>query len=309
MNKKIPTLQLTAWLIVAISAPILSLVGKTDWVSAIVSASICTAISCGILFGGTLIPSWVRGLELAWAILLLGTLARESASCWEVEGCTDILPLILILSATAAIRNGAQYGARSGAALLWFVLPGVLVVCLAGIGEMNFQYLTETTKSNTWLLAPVLLLPVLGRYAADGDKRGLVKPILISGAAVIVTSVWICAAMPAQTRMQANNAFYEYSKGITLFGVAERFEAVSACLLTVGWFALFAFVLALVYEMLETERKGYGKPGVWCAAGASVLVMYNLPITLPAAGILTLIFWGFLPLLTQVVGMMRKSKK
>lgn len=309
MKKKVPIPQLTAWLIVAISAPALSLAGKVDWLSVVISTLVCTIIGCLILFAGTPIPRWVRGLELAWAILFLGTIGRESSTCWNRGPDASLLPLVLIVSATFAVRNGAQYGARSGAALLWFVLPGVLIVRLAGIGEMNFEYFTETTKTNTWLLTPLLLLPVLGRYAAGEDKRGLIKPILLSGIFVIATSIWITASMPPHTLTQAENAFYEYSKGITLFGVAERFEAASACLLTAGWFALFAFVLGLVFEILETERRGYGKFGVWCAAGATVLVMYNLHITLSAAGILTLIFWGFLPLLTQVIGVLRKLEK
>ena len=81
MKTKMPIGQLTAWLIVAISAPVLSLAGRVDWLSAVITFLICIAVGCGVLFIDAQTPKWVRGLELAWAILCLGTIARESASC------------------------------------------------------------------------------------------------------------------------------------------------------------------------------------------------------------------------------------
>lgn len=272
-------------------------------------AATAVAISYFVFFAKVQMPGWAKWLELVWTVLLLGTLARESASCWQDGADLTLLPLVLIASAAFAVSNGAVQAARSGAALLWFVVPGVFVVLLAGISNLEIKHLAKDVSSNVWVMMPVYLLPVLGENVAEDKRSKLFRCTLISGLFVVAASIWFGASMPSESLAGAENAFYEYSKGITLFGVAERFEAVTACLLTAGWFALFAFLLAAVYEIMEDHREGSGRTGVWVSAGIAVLVLYNLPITMTTAGILTLIFWGVLPLATQIIVRPKKSEK
>lgn len=255
---------------------------------------------------GTQTPKWVGIVELISAVLYLGVVARESATCWQDGIDTTFLPLVLLVAAAFAVRSGATHGARSGAALLWFIAPGIVLVLLAGIGELQEPVAVPVNRSNPWITAPLLLLPFLGGRAAEQNGRKLSRTVMLLSCIALAATLWLNGEQIPET---AENAFYEYSKGITLFGAAERFEAVSACLLTAGWFALFSFLLSIVYEIAEELKEGWGRWSLWIALAMAGLIMYNLPIPLPIVGILCVISWGFLPLITQVLVGLKKSKK
>ena len=248
---------------------------------------------------------WVNALELLGAVLYLGASARESGTCWQDGINATCLPVVLVIVAAFAVRNGATQGARSGAALFWLVVPGISLILLAGIGEWKAPVVSEVNSASLWATVPLLLLPLLGDGMKD-RKTGMFGVVMAIGIVGAAATLWLNGT---QLPPNAANAFYEYSKGITLFGVAERFEAVSACLLTAGWFALFAFLLGSIFEIAEESRKGMGTWSVWCGGAVAVLVMYKLPISIEQAGVFCVISWGFLPLLTQAVEWLKKSKK
>lgn len=269
------------------------------------AAGFCFLIGLCRIGVGVPAAKWVGFAELVTIILYLGVMARECASCWQDGIDASILPLILLGAAAFAVRNGAVHGARSGAALLWFIVPGVCLVLFAGISELNVPVFVPLNESNPWITAPLFLLPFLSDAVGENNRKHLQSTLLIGIFALLVT-LWLNAE---QISEKTQNAFYEYSKGITLFGVAERFEAVSACLLTAGWFALFSFLLARVFEVAQRCKIGAGIYTIWTGAAVSVLVMYKMPMTLPMAGVLCVISWGILPLGTQVLGKIKKSKK
>lgn len=302
MNKQIPISQLTAWLIVAVSAPVLSFANQTGWLSVACAATICVIIGTIRICLGTTVPKWVGFVEIATIVLYLGAVSRICASCWKDSAEVSVLPLALLCSAAFAARKGAEGVARSGAALLWFIVPGICLVLFAGTGELNIPETIPVRQSNIWIMAPLFLLPFLG-YGTK-NKKHLKCCSLLSGWAIAVT-VWLNAEQILPT---AENAFYEYSKGITLFGVAERFEAVSACLLTAGWFSLLAFLLGMLYETVEAQKKGMGKWGLWIGSATTALIMYKLPISVANVGVLCVISWGLVPVAAQLLVKIKKSK-
>lgn len=289
--------QLTAWLITAVSAPCLTIAGRIAWTDAVAGALLCVAAS--VCLQRTELPSWVGFFEAAAAILYLGAIAKEGATCWEDCAEPQLLVVALLLTATFAIRKGITQGGRVGASLLWFLAPGAFLILFAGVNELRVPSVHLDKMPDLFEVVPILLLPILGRRAAE---TGIRKSALIMSAVVSVLILWLNAAgMTGVT-----NAFYEYSKGVTLFGVAERFEAFSACLLTVGWFALFSYLMGVIFEIIESQRKGSGKIGIWAALAVVIVILYNLTIPLSVVGILCLISWGVLPILTQVLGRLRK---
>lgn len=305
MKKKIPVRQITAWLIVAVSAPILSLAHTNGWPAIAGGVFIGMAITACRIWIGSPIPKWVHALEISGAVLYLGTAARESGTCWQEGIDAAYLPVVLLIAAAFAVRKGATQGSRSGASLLWIVAPGISIILLAGIGEWSVPTVTKVDADALWEAAPLFLLPLLSA-GATGKGKSVYGAAALVGIAGIAVTVWLNGYELTQN---AVNAFYEYSKGITLFGAAERFEAVTACLLTAGWYALFAYLLASVYEITEECKKGAGRRSVWCGVATAILILYKLPISSTQAGIFCVISWGVLPILTQAVGWLKKSEK
>lgn len=305
MEKEIPVSQLTAWLVVAISAPVLSLAHTGGWLTVACGVLVGVSILGGRIRFNTPTPKWVGAVELVGVIVYLGAMARESVTCWQDGNSVSFLPVVLLLTAAMSVRNGATQAARSGASLLWFVLPGAIVILLAGISDWKVQNVVSSNNTASWMITPLLLLPLLSKRRIREGKR-LCRSAVWIGLGSIAVTLWLNGEVIPQT---AANAFYEYAKGITLFGVAERFEAVTACLLTAGWFALFAYLLGAIYEITEEAHKGYGQWTVWTSAAVVILVLYKLPISTMMADCFCIISWGVLPLLTQVVEWLKKSKK
>ena len=115
--------------------------------------------------------------------------------------------------------------------------------------------------------------------------------------------------MGSEVASGATSSFYEFSKGVNLFGVAERFEALVACALTAGWFALFTLILCAVYHLTEKIFFPASKWCVWIAAAASMGLMCILPKADSWMAIGALIFWGFLPVAAQGIGCAKNIEK
>jgi len=290
------------WLIVASSAPILSLVGRTDWLSVAVCASISIVIAIGV--AGTSVPGWVNFIKVAAAVLYLGNIAGESVTCWQDQGEPWILAATLLIVSALAVRNGAQQTCRIGVSLAWVLLPGVLLILLSGMSDLQLPSFHTEQSGERWGLLPVFLLPLLVERNSAASKWSAVKVISISGLLAVLLSLLLGGTTP----QGAVNTFYEYSKGVNLFGVAKRLESVAACMLTIGWFALFSYILAAICGIME-ERGIRSRVLVWTATALAALILYNLTIPSVVTALLCLLSWGLIPLGTQALGGVRKSKK
>ena len=102
--------------------------------------------------------------------------------------------------------------------------------------------------------------------------------------------------------------FYESGKSLSIFGVAERFEAFISVASTMGYFALYSLLLSALGHMAQ-HTFGRGKAGIICGAAASGVFMLlpALPPVVVSMGVLTL--WILLPGLGSVTIFHKMRKK
>ena len=125
----------------------------------------------------------------------------------------------------------------------------------------------------------------------------------------MIASVIMDGVLGGTVASNVSNTFYEFSKSVTLFGVAERFEALVACVLTGGWFALFAMILSAIYHVAEKIFAPGAKYFVWIGVAFAAGIVYVLPKGTLWMGFGSLIFWGFLPAITQLLGGRKNIEK
>lgn len=308
MNDKIQATQLKSWLLVAMIAPILSMNGNAGWVGVLGTVLISVLITAMQQRLNALIPKWLGFIQLIWIGLYLGSVAKESISCWEIVKDPRVLAVALLALAGFAVMKGIKGCARSVSLLFWFVVPVTAIVLVAGSKDLNLSEIRMRATDIDWNLIPVFLLPAVGGKLSENGMKGSARCVIIAGGAALVVSALMDAALIPQVAIERQNAFYEYAKSATLFGVAKRFEAVSACLLTVGWFAFFTLIFSVAEKHCENIIKGSGPVSVWAVVLIAVLVMYNMHITSVVIGKIGLIFWGVLPLAAQVVERVKKTK-
>ena len=306
MGHEIPTAQLRAWLLTAIVPVILSVAGKNSWLTVLIMALVCGALSFCVLSRTKIaLPKWLCILEILWLTVFLGGIARFSGSCW---GSNPLIPIILLMLATFASTGGAFRSARIGATLLWLVLPVLGIVFLAGTSDINTNWMTTELELPSGVLLALLLYPCTMIFL-PGKGKSLRWIGLIFGVVAVAGSILICGTLGVSLARSEPNGFYEFCKGITLFGVAERFEALVACALTGGFFALLTLILSTICQLGAQISDKTEKIFIWICSVASAGLMYILPNSDYWMAIGGVIFWGFLPVAAQGIGVGKNIEK
>lgn len=310
MQDRISTPQWTAWLLAAAVGPILSMAGRGGWISIAIFSVLCIVVSlCVMKYGTGEIPKWLAGLECLWLILVIGSIAKQSGTCWEDAKMEWLIPGLLLILAGFATQHGAGQASRVGATLIWVILPILGIVLLAGTIDAQVSWIREAGEVPEGVLIALLLLPCITVFLPGRETQNRSKVVLLLCVIAIAGSVLLDATLGAQVAQEAENGFYEFCKSVNLFGVAERFEALVACALTGGWFALYTVLLSVAYHFGEKLFPQHPNWFLWGCVAISVAVMCTLHIPTQWLAVGTLIFWGFLPVLAQGLGGEKKVVK
>lgn len=299
LHNEIRSAQLRAWLLAAVVPAVLSVTGKNGWLTVLLMAFACGVLCfCVLSYAKIEFPKWLCFLEIVWLTVFLGGVEKLSGSCWGNESA---IPIILLILATLASANGAFQSARIGSTLLWLVIPSLGLVFLAGITDVNVHWISTKLELPDGVMLACLLYPCTAIFLPRQRKTSRWMGVVLGSIAVAGT-VLICGTLGVDLAKTEQNGFYEFSKGVTLFGVAERFEALVACGLTGGYFALLTLVLSTIYHLGEKIFGTVRKWLIWACSVASIGLMYILPINDYWLAIGGVIFWGFVPVATQGLG-------
>lgn len=310
MKSKIPGAQVNAWVLTAAVGPILSVVGHNSWMTVLVSAVAAGALSfCVLSCKQIQTPRWLSVVEIIWIAVFLGNIGKTVSTCWN-ETAFPAIPMILLLLSVCASSCGSVPAARVGATLLWLVMPILGLVAIAGTADVNPDWIRMELEIPDGVLISLLLIPGVCAFLPGESTTGLRWSGAVLGAFAVLGAVLVDGVVGGSAAMQSENSFYMFSKSINLFGVAERFEALIACVLTGSGFALMALLLSAVYHLSENFVPSGGKCGVWLTAAAGGILMCILPNAQGWLAVGTLIFWGFLPVAAQgIVGAKNMQKK
>lgn len=310
MQSKIPGTQLNAWFLAAMVPTVLSIIGRNGWLTVLLTALACGVLSvCILACNQKEMPRWLCVLELLWLTALLGGLAAESAGCWAETDAFPAIPIILLVISALAARDGGVRAGRASAVLLWLVLPVLGIVFLAGTADRNWTWVRQGIDVPDGTLIALLLMPCLGLFLPHARSKKQYSICIALGVIAVIASVIMDAVVGTEVAQSAPNTFYEFSKSVTLFGVAERFEALVACALTGGWFALFTVILSAAHHLTEKTFLFAEKWTVWICTAAASGLMCILPNRSEWMAIGCLIFWGFLPVAAQGIGSRKNIEK
>ena len=226
---------------------------------------------------------WLYPLRFAALILLLSWSLNQTHSCWPGNQAALAVPAGLIALAAYSVWKGSAIRASSVLRYGMYFILGVLTVL--GITQIKAEHIQPKAKLPDMELAVVLLLPLLARKTG----KYFFHPV---GVAALVSSIVVGGSA----------SIYEFSRGVSIGGIAQHLESLAACAITVGNFALLCY-------LLDGISRKKGDWNVWIGALASYgLYLLEIPINPQVYVLLLLALWAVTPALWTLERKMKKMK-
>jgi len=313
MGDAVSPRQLGAFLLSALSAPMVAVCPKLPWPWVLALSVLAAALWAGLWamqgrcprplpvlvrqVWGKKAGTAILAATVVFFLLLLWRLTPLMAQSFPESRSPAFVPLTLLALAAWACSRGRAATVRAVGVLFFFLAALYAAVFLFALPDADPSRLQSTAEVSL-VPAGILLLPVLGMYLSGG-QRGKTPPLPFLAVLILLPAAVsaLCAAVPG-----SRGSFYEMAKSVEVFSVAQRIEPLVSALLTLGWFALAA-LLALCAG--QTAR-ACGISGRWASVIFCVLAVPGAVAELPVSDGFLLafgtIFCVLIPLLTLFLG-------
>lgn len=289
-SEKLTAKQMLLWTASAMSAPLAIYAGKTSWEWILVTGAVCISASIAVLrIGSSDFGNLLRWGQLIVLSMVAGIFSSEVSACWGEESMS--MPLVLLALAALSASNTAQNAGRVCCCVGW--VAAIIYALALGVGIKNIEWtrLTEMGYCHEMIIV-AFLLPALGLLLPADRAKGIsIMGMVLFGA---VISILCFGTLSADGVMEADLPIYQYSKSLTMLGIAERFEAVASAALTLGLFCTLSLILSAAEGMIK-----HG------AVIAATIAAINIQINNVFVSIMAVFAWIILPLIIKA----KKVKK
>lgn len=280
--------QHTLWLLAAIAAPIAHFSGS-GWLTASLTAAAILPLT--LIPRNWSFPKSVAVLEILWLGTVAGLMLPGSAAYWP-SGNTAIVPMVILFLAAITDPCAAP---RIGAVLaLCMALLGIPILVSAA-SRIEPDWLAPIVKP--WSAGQALSLLLAALPAAGQGRQGK----RLAGMAVL--SILLSALVQGVTgSINVDAPFYQTARTL------GHMEPVAAAAMTLGWYAMAAF-------LLQSAKEISGESGIsqkWASVlvlGTSTLLVFfsQQPNAWFVTGI-TLFLWVIAPFLTKIKNFEKSEK-
>ena len=224
------------------------------------------------------------------------------------------LPAIPLLLAALAGQKGRLAAGRVCAVLALCLAGLYAVIAAASLRHVQADWSRPQGVPADAALAFCLCLgPVCMAFVTAEEETPRISPGTAAASALLpaAPAFLTAACLSPELARQEPLPFLTLTKSLSVLSVMQRFELLLSVAQLLGLFALLTMLVCAAERMLGAVRRKNGTGstgGVFCllAFGGSFLA-YRLPIWSWAVG--AAIFWGVVPILTQVIVNIKKSEK
>lgn len=312
-SKKVDAYPLCAWLLCAMFALIAQYAAPVNWLFVLLAGAGCTLLCwCNLVLceGRSCSRKWYCAVQLPFLAVVAAKNAGWSANTWPTADAYPLVPLVLLTIALFSAWHGAERASRVGGVVFWLVALLFAVVLAAGSRDVKLEYLAPKLNESGYTLLLVFLLPVVTSFLPREGATCYTKTMWSSVVLGIVMSVLTVGTLSQGVAADESFAFYTFSKSLSLFGVAERFEALVSVALTMGQYSLLSLLLSCAGHLAHAIYPGKGRIGVVASAiAAAAFMTFMQEISVDWIGVGALLFWGILPLIFRNTESRKKNKK
>lgn len=308
-HKKVQARALWAWAVAGFTAPAAQVLGSISWPLVLgigLLVGIVWVVASKVTAEGWHGPKIVYAMEYVVLILTLTLWASLSSKCWTTNTAGQTIPVVLLILSACAAEGGIRAGSRCGRTLFWALTAMFLLLGAFSMPNVEYRWLKPNDNIDVGTTLWVFLLPLVTLLLPreDGAKLWPWPTVLVgTGFAVALLSPGV---LSPQVSSVTDGAFFAMVRGISILGVAERFEAVVAAAMTLGWFCCLSLLLVAAGHMAGQIHPGWERRGVWIGAILASLGQWFGEIPMAWVAPYVAIFaWVVVPLL----GCEKKSKK
>ena len=304
---KVKTAPLWAWIFSGISAPLAHVAGQSSWLAVLIFGAVCSVASyCTLVRADKYAyhAGWYSAVQTLWIAVVSGVVAQWSVQCWPTAHGFPMVGVTLLVLAVFTAWDGAERASRCTGVLFWLLALLYAVILAAGTQNLKMRYMAPTIQSVAPLIVMLLLIPATASFLPC-EKRASVVPLTVIALFGTVVALWTVGTLSPNVTTRLPDPFYTFTRSLSLFGVAERFESLASVALTMGYFSLLTLMLCCVYHLTDSVFPEKGKTGVTAAAGLTLVIMISgakVPELILSLG--SVLLWILLPIFLP-----RKQKK
>lgn len=233
---------------------------------------------------------WNCLIQLIGIILLLGQLLPMSAQYWPGRFSEIVIPATLTVLGAYSCRKKPEHTAGI---LLWAMALLLIPVGIAGIRDIQPEWIIpDNYRLSIWII-PAMLLPMLRKTIGKGEKDlSWYLWVLVTGVIIWVITSGVLSNDVAEN---LKTPFRNLSMSLTL-GAYSRFESIVSVALTFGWYGLSSLLFECACKCLEglNIKKWAGILG--CIFIVLTIEMIDVKIPPEITVIYTVIAWIFFPI-------------
>ena len=288
------------WLLSCFVAVGAALCGRFDWLSALAAGAL-VALLCRYSAGE--LPGALRILGALWLAAPLCVLAEAARDLFPDAAGSLYVPAVVLALGWLMARQSRGGLLACCAVVGFFVLGAVGLVSVFSLPKLTLRWLRPEPSLNGFLCA--LALGSGGMLLAETGERPGPGWTWSAYLAPAVLSALAGGCLSGRLAFRQASAFYTLSRGVSLFGVAERFEALIAACLTLGLCSACALLLRAARTALKSDWSALLVPaalGLTCAPIPGVCISVG-----------TTLFWVLFPAFfarkRTCKNLLKKSKK
>ena len=251
--------------------------------------------------------------ELLWLLFAASGAAAASQIAFE-DNLGPFLPAIPLLLAALAGQKGRLAAGRICAVLALCLAGLYAVVAAASLRHVQTDWCRpQGVPADAALVFCLCLGPVCMAFVTREEETPRITPGAAAASALLpaVPAFLTAACLSPELARQEALPLLTLTKSLSVLSVMQRFELLLSVAQLLGLFALLTMLACAaesMADMMKRKKDAERASGAFCllAFGGSFFA-YRLPIWLWAVG--AAIFWGIVPVLTQVIVNIKKTEK
>lgn len=296
-NREVSSKALSAWVAAAMFGPVALVSAGSAWSAVLVTAIVCSSLCLvAFRFGGDFAcrSRIINVLFMLWNVYAVAAVAALACQCWPGKGSQIATALVLIALGAVSAYQSERSAAAVAATLCPLCAVIFAIVLSCGIGNVRWSRVEVSAIPPRGMLIFVFLLPIAAmaiRRSAEPSTGALV----LSSSFGVILSVIVMGTVSLPVMLTQDNAFFEFSKSLDLFGAVQRFESIAAVAVTMSIFTAISLLLSGVGSIAQGLCRGSGRWAVLLSALVSAaVVVFQLWLSPKAVAIVSIFIWGFL---------------